>query len=109
MIIINMHCIFACAYSLFDTHDVVGDILALFIPQVIINLFCFFLGFAVDGAVSVIGVIAMDTVPDNKAGLAHGIACAWAQGSLTINLIVGGGHVLLFIYVFLSNCAYMCV
>ena len=51
---------------------------------------CFLLGFAADGSVAVVGLLAMDAVPDHMTGMAHGIACAWAQGMVakSINSIL---------------------
>ena len=43
---------------------------------------CFLVGLAIDGGVAVVGLAAMDAVPDQLSGSAHGLACAFGQGML---------------------------
>ena len=41
---------------------------------------CFIVGFMMDGGVAVVGLAAMDSVPDDLSGSAHGLASAFGQG-----------------------------
>ena len=44
----------------------------------------FSLGFLTDGGVAMIGLTSMEVVPTQISGSAHGLACAMAQGQLSL-------------------------
>ena len=48
-----------------------------------LGIVCFIMGFMLDGGVAVIGLSAMDSVPDHLSGSAHGMAAAFGQGMST--------------------------
>ena len=48
--------------------------------QVWVSVLCFCLGLVMEGAMAMIGLLAMDCAPEHLQGTAHGIACSMAQG-----------------------------
>ena len=42
-------------------------------------------GFLLDGGIAVIGLVAMEIVPNRLAGSAHGLACAVAQSKSSLS------------------------
>ncbi len=48
--------------------------------QLWLSMLMFAVGFLADGGIAVSGLVAMEVVPSNLAGSAHGLACAIAQG-----------------------------
>lgn len=45
---------------------------------------CLLIGIMMDGAVSIVGLIAIEFAPDHLSGSAHGIASAFGQGMLYV-------------------------
>ena len=55
---------------------------SLSLPQVWVSLVSFVVGLVLEGGVAIIGLLAMECVPDQLSGSAHGLACAVAQCKL---------------------------
>ena len=55
------------------------------------GVLCFCLGLVMEGAMAMIGLLAMDCAPDHLQGTAHGIACAMAQGEEILTVDKGLG------------------
>ena len=55
---------------------------SLSLPQAWVSLVSFFVGLVLEGGVAIIGLLAMECVPDQLSGSAHGLACAVAQCKL---------------------------
>lgn len=52
------------------------------LTQLQVSTLCLLIGIMMDGAVSIVGLTAIECVPDHLSGSAHGLASAFGQGML---------------------------